>query len=164
MSKNGEWITKDVLAVEGIAWALTAVLFIATVVAIQGMPETVPTHFGFDGTPDAWGSPMSHLALPACVVFCNALMSLVLHLVDARYWNRPGTLEEGEETAWYRASARAIAWSMLEFVLFCAVASFLIVTDAAAGILPLSAALVVVVAATSIKLCGRFYLGRSKKG
>src|SRR5687768_1268032 len=45
-----------------------AALLIFMVSVWSRLPQTVPIHFGIDGTPDAWGDRSTLLLLPAIVV------------------------------------------------------------------------------------------------
>lgn len=40
------------------------------------MPDSVPSHFGISGRPDAWGPRWNLFLLPACVVVMVSLLSL----------------------------------------------------------------------------------------
>lgn len=127
-------------------------------------PESVPVHYGLDGTPDRWGSPKELVLLPFVIVFMNALMSLVLHFVDPRYWNRPTTLEEGEEQAWYLMSARVIVRIGLEIALFVLAVQLGALLGNVGFALPLAGALVAAVVVTIAVPYARFRARRSKRG
>lgn len=162
MSEKREWLTKDVIAVEVVAWVLCAIAVVAFGVWFSGASDFVPVHYGLDGIPDRWGSPKELLLLPFFIIVSNALMSLILHLVDPRYWNRPGTLREGEEQAWYLASARVLVWIELEIAAY----GLALLSGTFSGsfdfAMPLTIALVVALAISAAVPCARFYIGRSK--
>jgi uncharacterized membrane protein len=62
--------------------AIMQILAIATCVAnfivvgirFSELPETIPTHFGIDGTPDAWGSKSIIWLLPGVALFTLVIM------------------------------------------------------------------------------------------
>lgn len=163
MSGKREWMTKDIIVAEIAAWALCAAAIVTFGVWLANAPESVAVHYGLDGTPDRWGSPKELLLLPFFIVLSNAMMSLVLHAVDPRYWNRPGTLEEGEEPAWYRASARVIVWIELEIAAYGLALALGTFSGSLDSALPLTVVLIVVMAISIAVPCARFYVGRSKK-
>jgi len=54
-------------------WIVVAVAVILAVVGILIMPDTIPTHFGPSGEPDAWGSKFTVLLYPAVLVLVTTL-------------------------------------------------------------------------------------------
>lgn len=65
-----------------------AALFVASSLAFPTLPERIPTHFGFDGRPDAWTPTTlaSWFALPAVAL----AMAAVLHALPALLSRHPG--------------------------------------------------------------------------
>lgn len=104
--KNSSWFPRDARITEALAWLGVIASLAITIVRIPQLPDTIPTHFDINGTPNGWGSPTSLLALPIIILVVNAAVSLIVHKVDPKYWNRPGTLRPSDEPAWYNASAR----------------------------------------------------------
>lgn len=62
-------LTRDVLVVEAAAWVLCAVAIVSFAVWLAGAPDSVPVHYGLDGTPDRW-------ALPRSCCWCRSSSSL----------------------------------------------------------------------------------------
>lgn len=56
-----------------------------------GLPDTIPTHFGIDGKPDAWGKKQSIFMLPAIMggmsLFVYLLLSNIRKFDPKRYGN-----------------------------------------------------------------------------
>ena len=56
-----------------ITWIVVALAVILAIVGILIMPDTIPTHFGPSGEPDAWGSKFTVLLYPAILVLVTVL-------------------------------------------------------------------------------------------
>ncbi|MBO5346682.1 MAG: SdpI family protein [Lachnospiraceae bacterium] len=54
-------------------WIVVALAVILAIVGIVIMPDTIPTHFGPSGEPDAWGSKFTVLLYPAILVLVTVL-------------------------------------------------------------------------------------------
>lgn len=54
-------------------WVVTGIAVILAIVGILIMPDTIPTHFGPSGEPDAWGSKFTVLLYPAILVLVTIL-------------------------------------------------------------------------------------------
>ena len=54
-------------------WVATVIAIVVAVVGILIMPDTIPTHFGPSGEPDAWGSKFTVLLYPAILLVVNVL-------------------------------------------------------------------------------------------
>ena len=54
-------------------WIVVVVAVILAIVGILIMPDTIPTHFGPSGEPDAWGSKFTVLLYPAVLVLVTTL-------------------------------------------------------------------------------------------
>lgn len=54
-------------------WMVALTMIIITIVGIFIMPDTIPTHFGPSGEPDAWGTKYSVLMYPIVVLLVTAL-------------------------------------------------------------------------------------------
>lgn len=54
-------------------WIVVALAVILAIVGILIMPDTIPTHFGPSGAPDAWGSKYMVLLYPAILVLVTVL-------------------------------------------------------------------------------------------
>ncbi len=55
---------------------LTAVPLVVYGIAMLFLPETVPLHFGFDGTPNRWGSKYELLVVGAILSGVNVICAL----------------------------------------------------------------------------------------
>ncbi|MGE3526267.1 MAG: DUF1648 domain-containing protein, partial [Gemmatimonadales bacterium] len=71
-----DWSTADRVLVVAAALALGA-CWLLPAFAWAGLPQRIPTHFGFGGEPDAWGGRLTILALPAIATGVHALMTVV---------------------------------------------------------------------------------------
>jgi uncharacterized membrane protein len=72
------------------------------------LPDTVPTHFGPSGKPDAWGGKASLLILPivGAVLYSGmALLSRFPHI-----YNYPWTITEQNARTQYRLAAGLMRW------------------------------------------------------
>jgi len=60
-----------------IAYAALITLIVVGLYAYATLPASIPTSFGFDGRPAAWGPKLTILLLPAIGVFAFVLISVV---------------------------------------------------------------------------------------
>lgn len=117
---------RKILEIVGLA-ALAALLWI-TLEAFLGpkpLPASIPTHFGADGHPNAWGSPSSLWLLPIVAVALYALITLASRFpgsfnfpVRATRTNRMRLEAIGQHMiAWIKAELAclflAIQWSIV---------------------------------------------------
>ena len=54
-------------------WIVTVIAIVIAIVGILIMPDTIPTHFGPSGEPDAWGTKFSVLIYPGLLLLINLL-------------------------------------------------------------------------------------------
>lgn len=160
--KNSSWLPRDARITEALAWICAIASLVITVVRIPQLPDTIPTHFDINGIPNGWGSPTSLLALPIIILIVNAAVSLIVRKVDPKYWNRPGTLQPGDEQAWYKASARGCTWTELECSLFCLLLQFDLLNGRSNTVIPLAIALLIVLGVTFYVLMKPFYARKQK--
>lgn len=160
--KNSSWFPRDARITEALAWLGVIASLAITIVRIPQLPDTIPTHFDINGTPNGWGSPASLLALPIIILIANAIISLVVHAVDPKYWNRPGILQPGKEQAWYKASARGCTWTGLECSLFCLLLQFGLLNGRSNTVIPLAIALLIALGVTFYVLMKPFYTRKQK--
>ena len=74
-----------ILEIQGYVILLISIIYgIAFAVSTEG---EVPTHFQMDGTVDGYGSPATLLILPVVMLFCNVMMSVILHFMNPKSWN-----------------------------------------------------------------------------
>lgn len=62
----------------------------------------IPTHFAFDGTPDAYGSPWEGMIFPIVMLITNIAMSAMVHFLPVQSWNMPGQVTERNAPFRYR--------------------------------------------------------------
>jgi uncharacterized membrane protein len=72
---------------EWINWIIILIPFIFIALNWEKFPERVPTHFGLDGTPDAWGSKVTGLILFPSINIGMYLLMLALPFLDPRKKN-----------------------------------------------------------------------------
>jgi len=111
-----------------LALAALAFLLWTTYAALYGpnrLADRIPTHFGLDGQPDAWGQPRMLLLLPAIAVFLYLLMTLV-----GRYpasFNYPVRVTALNSARLQRIALNMIAWLTAETAaLFAALQYFIV--------------------------------------
>ncbi len=61
-------------------WIVMIVAIIIAAVGILIMPDTIPTHFGPSGEPDAWGSKYTVLLYPAILLVVSVLAAPMIKL------------------------------------------------------------------------------------
>jgi hypothetical protein len=107
--------------------ALAFLLWI-TYVALYGpnrLADRIPTHFGPDGQPNAWGDPKMLLMLPAVAVFLYILMTVAGRFPNA--FNYPVRVTAQNRPRLQRIALNMIAWLTLETVsLFAALQYFIV--------------------------------------
>lgn len=54
-------------------WVVVVAAFVIAIAGIILMPDTIPTHFGPDGTPDTWGTKFSVFLYPVVVLVITAM-------------------------------------------------------------------------------------------
>lgn len=75
------------------AWILFLTLWCAPFWFWTSLPEQVPTHFGFDGSPDHWGSKNTIFLLPIITTFLFALLTIVNRYPHSFNYLKPITPE-----------------------------------------------------------------------
>jgi Protein of unknown function (DUF1648) len=97
---------------QAISLAALAILLWITWSALYGpnrLADRIPTHFGPDGQPNAWGDPKMLLMLPAVAVFLYILMTVAGRFPNA--FNYPVRV-----TAQNRPRLQRIALNLIAFV------------------------------------------------
>ncbi len=64
--------TKNVLL-----WILAFLPIVVTLIVLPMFPDTIPTHYGFDGTANRWGSKYEMLIIPVIMIAFVALMLFI---------------------------------------------------------------------------------------
>ena len=125
LKTNREYITPFHIVLECISFACLIACFVLAVIAMRTFPDTIPTHFTIDGTPDGYGSPSSMLALPLIITPVMVLLSLIAHFVPAQYWNMPFRVSSSPEIA--RAVYRKIL--TLEYLIQAEISIFTLLSQ-----------------------------------
>ncbi len=73
------------------------------------LPPTVPTHFGFGGEPDAWGSKGLLFLLPSIGIATFVLLLAILRIPHS--YNYPWPITEVNAEVQYRRARRLIQWT-----------------------------------------------------
>ncbi len=96
-----------------VMWTFAVLSLAGTAVAVQFMPDTVPTHFDFAGNADRWGSKWESLVFPAVI----ALVALIWTVCIKRSLKKAEVLEsasgldnaEGQkQAAFLKANAKTL--------------------------------------------------------
>ena len=67
-------------------WIVALVILIVAIVGILIMPDTIPTHFGPSGAPDAWGTKYSVLMYPGIVILIT-ILAIPMMKIDPKLEN-----------------------------------------------------------------------------
>lgn len=67
-------------------WIVALVILIVAIVGILIMPDTIPTHFGPSGEPDAWGTKYSVLMYPGIVILIT-ILAIPMMKIDPKLEN-----------------------------------------------------------------------------
>jgi uncharacterized membrane protein len=101
----------EIVAGAGFVWMLGIVLF-----SWSSLPESIPTHFGAGGKPDAWGSQWTILILPAIGVALYAGLT-ILSRYPHRY-NYPWQITHDNAERQYRMARAFLTVLKAEIVWF----------------------------------------------
>jgi uncharacterized membrane protein len=89
---------------------LTSVIIMA--LYWQRLPATIPTHFGFNGQPDAWGSKSTIFLLPAISIGMYLLLTIVSRF--PHIFNYPMKITQENAERQYRLAVSMMRWLKLE--------------------------------------------------
>ena len=124
---------------EFVALAVFAFLLWITVSALYGtnsLPERIPIHFGVDGRPNGWGSPVGLWMMPAIVAVVYGGMTLVSRFPSA--FNYPVRTTAENRALLEAVTQRMIAWVKVEIVCLFTFIQWCVVQSAQQGRLILS--------------------------
>ena len=111
-----------------LALAALAILLWITCDALYGpnhLIGRIPTHFGLDGQPNAWGEPKMLLMLPAVAAFLYLIMTVASRFPGA--FNYPVRVTAQNRPRLQRIALNMIAWLTAETVsLFAALQYFIV--------------------------------------
>lgn len=102
LPRTGGEVVLDVLAIAGVVATIAV-----SALVWPALPDHVPTHFGFDGKPDGWGSKATFLTLPAVSVVLYLALSLLARFPHRFNYVRP--ISERNAATQYRLARRTIA-------------------------------------------------------
>ncbi|WP_251178821.1 DUF1648 domain-containing protein [Adlercreutzia agrestimuris] len=142
--QNEQYFTPFFRVVEFVSWLLLIVSLIYTISQIKMMPDQVPTHFGFNGQPDSYGSPWTYVFIPLIMLACFALISGVGHFVPPRLWNAPPKLAGSTNFRWYKTSVGVMVLCEFELSVYTLYLQHLLISQQTSLIVPISIALLVV--------------------
>lgn len=138
----------------GVLTALGIIINIAiTIWGLLILPAVIPTHYGFAGTPDAYGSKGNLLILPIISMLFAVLFSFL-----SRYpqiYNYPWQITVENAPRQYYLARLLLAWLAVEMVwMFCGLQWLLIraAQSHPTGAIPLFALVIVVVLLVTILL------------
>ena len=95
------------------------VMFLLVALYWNELPELIPTHYGIDGQPNAWGGRGAILVLPILSLILFASLTLVRFLPD-RFYNYPVSVTEEN-----RERLGALGREMLSVLKVCFLLAFL---------------------------------------
>lgn len=99
-----------------ITWLCVTLSVICTLIAMNYLPATIPTHFDVAGKPDGYGSKMIILLLPGITLGMNLLLALICRLPAYKY-NYTITITRENAERQYRMSKTFISLIRLLVVL-----------------------------------------------
>ncbi|SJN09973.1 hypothetical protein FM113_07850 [Leucobacter sp. 7(1)] len=86
----------------------TAIVIAVALIRYPALPDSVPTHFGITGEPDAWGPPSSmFLLLAILAALVGGMTWLSFH---PRYFNFPVEITDDSAQTMYRLGEQMIVW------------------------------------------------------
>lgn len=116
--------------VRWVSWVPVAFAAGLLVVSYPSLPDLVPTHFGLDGRPDAWGPKSDTVWLLAALT----IPIVAIHVLSRypRSFNYPTRVTDANAQRLYREGERMLVWLqfMVGWLLFSIILSFI---DPAAG-------------------------------
>ncbi|MEY8562952.1 DUF1648 domain-containing protein [Eggerthellaceae bacterium 3-80] len=144
MRQNEQYYTPFFRLVELVSWVLVAVSLVYTIANISALPEQVPTHFGFNGQPDTYGSRWTYVLIPIIVLVCFVIMSGIGHFLPPRFWNAPPKIVGSTNFRWYKTSVGIMVMCEFEFSVYTLYLQYLLISQQIGLIAPVSIVLVVV--------------------
>jgi uncharacterized membrane protein len=80
----------------------------------SSLPDKIPTHFGFDGAPDAWGSKMTLLLMPILATVIFAILTVLSRFPHT--YNYPWRLTEQNAERQYRLARMLLTAVKMEVI------------------------------------------------
>lgn len=138
--------TKTDAVLEILGYLFYAAAFIVAAVACATVAE-IPVRLDSADNVLKYGSPGILFVLPAMMIFCNIIFSVVIHFVDPKVWNLPFTPQPGKEIAVYRDMVRMLTVMELLFGVFTFAYDFCMFRDIRGAVNPLATLMVLAVLA-----------------
>lgn len=129
--------TKTDAVLEILGYLFYAATFIVAAVACATVAE-IPVRLDSAGNVLKYGSPGILFALPAMMIFCNIIFSLVIHFTDPQAWSMPFTPRPGREIAVYRDMVRMLTVLELLFGSFTFAFDFCLFRGIRRALMPLA--------------------------
>ena len=113
LPRTGLEMALEATAVVGLVGAIAIVL-----VFWPKLPDRIPTHFGFGGQPDAWGSRTTLWMIPGISAALYAMLTVVSFFPHK--FNYLHTITEANAAGHYRLARGLLLWLKVELTLFFA--------------------------------------------
>lgn len=101
---------EKILGILGILGVITTWIYL--IVSWEQIPQQIPTHFGFSGKPDSWGSKGAMLALPIVASFLYLLLTITSKF--PQYYNYMVNITEENAKRQYQNARILMAWMAVE--------------------------------------------------
>lgn len=129
--------TKTDAVLEILGYLFHAAAFIVAAVACATVAE-IPVRLDSADNVLKYGSPGILFILPAMMIICNLIFSLVIHFVDPRAWSLPFAPRPGMEIAVYRDMVRLLTVLELLLGIFTFAFNFCQFRDIRRALMPLA--------------------------
>ena len=139
--------------VEALAWLVMAAAFAVAVYGTKTLPDRVAVHYDINGQADEYGSPATLFILPAIMLFCIALTSVIVHFISPQYWNMPFEVREQNRDKVYGSIRLMIYLIELETAVFTLWVTIIEYGQSVSGMGLAVAAYMAAMAATIIFMC-----------
>lgn len=97
-----------------ISFVILVMLWIYLFMNWSSVPDKIPTHFGFSGTVDAWGSKSSIIFLPIIMTVLYLMMTILAAF--PQYYNYSVPITPENATAQYKNARTLMLWLTLQLV------------------------------------------------
>lgn len=136
--------TKMDAVLEILGYLFHAAAFIVAAVACATVAE-IPVRLDSADNVLEYGSPGILFILPATMIVCNIIFSLVIHFVDPKEWSLPFTPRLGREIAVYHDMVRLLTVLELVLGIFTFSYNFCLFRDIRRALMPLTILMVLAV-------------------
>lgn len=136
--------TKTDAVLEILGYLFYAAAFIVAAVACATGAE-IPVRLDSAGNVLKYGSPGILFVLPAMMIFCNIIFTVVIHFIDPLAWSLPFTPRPGREIVVYRDMVRLLTVLELVLGIFTFTSDFCLFRDIRRALMPLAILMVLAV-------------------